>query len=203
VKLFHTAVVKDWAPINDTHSGPLHTQDLEPVTITLQAFPLVEKAELVQVHFTLRLRHQRSMWMQDGCKSLYGFLHGIKWIVFYGHLDYFQKPPLGGRPNTNGETMTLRMLTTIGLFYFIMCEGPTWIEVHCNSIWLRARSYMRSHYTWESVTTLHDFGGEVGRPLDTFLLSSHNFMVTALGSCVKWPSDLHHLLLNLGNSVEK
>jgi hypothetical protein len=26
-----------------------------------------------------------------------------------------------------------------------------------------------------------------GRPLDTFLLGSHNFMVTALGSCVKWP----------------
>ena len=27
-------------------------------------------------------------------------LHGIEWIMFHGHLDYFQKPPLGGRPNT-------------------------------------------------------------------------------------------------------
>ena len=35
-------------------------------------------------------------WMQ----SLHGFLHGINWIMFHGHLDYFQKPPLGGRPNT-------------------------------------------------------------------------------------------------------
>ena len=26
----------------------------------------------------------------------------------------------------------------------------------------------------------------LGRPLDTFFCS-HNFMVTALGSCVKWP----------------
>ena len=33
-------------------------------------------------------------------QSLHGFLHGIKWMVFHGHLDYFQKPPLGGSPNT-------------------------------------------------------------------------------------------------------
>ena len=37
------------------------------------------------------------------------------------------------------------------------------------------------------MTTLHDFGGVLGRPLDTFLSGSHNFVVTALGSCVKWP----------------
>ena len=47
---------------------PLHTRDWEPVTITLEALSLVEKAELVQVRFTLRLRDQWSMWMQDGCK---------------------------------------------------------------------------------------------------------------------------------------
>ena len=40
------------------------------------------------------------MEMQDGCKSLHGFLHSIQWIVFRGHLDYFQKPPLGSRSNT-------------------------------------------------------------------------------------------------------
>ena len=27
---------------------------------------------------------------------------------------------------------------------------------------------MTSHYTWGSTTTLHDFGGVLGRPLDTF-----------------------------------
>ena len=32
--------------------------------------------------------------------SLHGFLHGIKWIMFHGTLDYFQKPPFGGRSNT-------------------------------------------------------------------------------------------------------
>ena len=38
------------------------------MTITLQAFSLVEKAEPVQVWFTPRLRDQQSMRMQDGCK---------------------------------------------------------------------------------------------------------------------------------------
>ena len=51
-----------------TFQGPLHTWDWEPMTIILQALSLVEKTEPVQVRFTLRLRDQRSMWMQDGCK---------------------------------------------------------------------------------------------------------------------------------------
>jgi hypothetical protein len=38
--------------------------------------------------------------MQGGCKSLHGFLHGMEWIMFHGHLDYFRNPPLGGRPHT-------------------------------------------------------------------------------------------------------
>ena len=38
------------------------------------------------------------------------------------------------------------------------------------------------------MTTLHDFGGVFGQgPLDTVILGSHNFMVTALDSYVKWP----------------
>ena len=32
--------------------------------------------------------------------NLREFLRGIKWIIFRGHLDYIQKPPLGGSPNT-------------------------------------------------------------------------------------------------------
>ena len=34
------------------------------------------------------------MGMQDG------FLHYIERIMFHGHLDYFQKLPPGGMPNT-------------------------------------------------------------------------------------------------------
>jgi hypothetical protein len=93
--------------------GPLHTWDWEPVTITLRALSLVEKAEPLQVRFTLRLRDQQSMWMEDGCK-VYTDSHGF-------------------------------------------------------------------------VTTLHDFGRCLGTALGRFILGFHNFMVMALGSCVKWP----------------
>jgi hypothetical protein len=65
--------------------GPLHTRDWGPVTIALQALSLVEKAEPVQVHyFTLRLRDQRSMRMQDGCKDYmdsYMASNGLSFMV--------------------------------------------------------------------------------------------------------------------------
>ena len=47
---------------------PPPPRDWEPVTIKLQALSSVEKAEPVQVRFTLSFRDQQSMWMQDGCK---------------------------------------------------------------------------------------------------------------------------------------
>ena len=88
--------------------------------------------------------------------------------MFHGHLDYFQKPPLGGRPNTKpGDHGTPNAHNRwFILFYHVW--GPAWIEIHWNSIWLRARSHMTSHYTWGSMTTLHDFEGVLGWPLDTF-----------------------------------
>ena len=33
---------------------------------------------------------------------------------------------------------------------------------------VEGRSHMTPHYTWGSVTTLHEFGGVLGQPLDTF-----------------------------------
>ena len=48
--------------------GPLRTRDREPLTLTLQALSLVEKAEPIQVRFTLHLRDQQSGWMQDDYK---------------------------------------------------------------------------------------------------------------------------------------
>ena len=41
-------------------------------------------------------------------------------------------------------------------------------RIHWSGIWLRAQSLVTSHYTWGSVTTLHDFGGVLGQLLDTF-----------------------------------
>jgi hypothetical protein len=82
-------------------------------------------------------RDQRSMWMQDGCKAHMnsntasnGSCLLITRTVFKNHLLKAGLIP-------NRETMALRTLTTIGLFYFTMSEDPTCIEIHWNSIWLR------------------------------------------------------------------
>ena len=105
-------------------SGPLHTRDCwEPVTSTLQALSSVKKAELVQVRFTPRLRDQwneyvNARWMW----SVHGFLHGIEWITFHGHSDYFKTHLLEVGQTQNRETMALWTLTSIDVFYFIMCE---------------------------------------------------------------------------------
>jgi hypothetical protein len=36
----------------------------------------------------------------DVKSTMDSFLHGIEWIMFHDHLVYFQKPPLGDKPNT-------------------------------------------------------------------------------------------------------
>ena len=133
--------------------GPLHTWDWEPVTNTLQKLSLVEKAEMVQVQFTPHLRDQRSMWMSDECKvymDSYMASNGSCFMVTW---------TLGGRPNTkpgDHDTPNTHNRWFI-LFYHVW--GPTWMEIHWNNIWLRNWSHITSHYTWGSVTTLHDFGG--------------------------------------------
>jgi hypothetical protein len=103
---------------------PLHTRDWEPVTNTLQPLSLVEKAELVQVRFTLCLRDQRSMWMQDESQvymdsymASNGSCFMVTWTIFKNHL-------LEVGRTQNWEIMALQMLTTVDLFYFIMCEDP-------------------------------------------------------------------------------
>ena len=102
------------------------------MAITRQALSLVEKAEPVQVCFTLSLRDQRSMWMQDGYKvhmdsymASNGSCFMVTRIIFQTH---FLKVGL----TQYQETIEFRMLTTVDLFYFIMCEDPheqTFIEL--------------------------------------------------------------------------
>jgi hypothetical protein len=114
--------------------------------------------------------------------------------VFHDHLHYFQKPPLEGKPNTKLGDHGTPNVHSRWLLLFIHMWRPTWIEIHWNSIWLRTPSHMTSQYTWTFVTTLHDPGTAFGH----FVLGSHNFMVTALGPCVKRPL-LHmaHLVIFL------
>jgi hypothetical protein len=148
--------------------GPLHTRDWEPVTITLQALSLVEKEEPLQVRFTLHLRDQQSTWMQDGCKVYMDSYMAPNGPCFMVTWTIFKNPPLGGRSNTkpwDHGTLNAHNRWFI-LFYHVW--GPAWIETPWNDRWLRALSHMTAHYTWGSVTTLHDFGGVLGWPLDTW-----------------------------------
>ena len=165
----------------DPTLGPLHTQDWEHVTITLQALSLVEKADPVQARFTLRLRDQWSMWMQDGCNvyvdsymALNGSCFMVTWIILKNHL-------LEVGVTQYRESMALRTLTAVDLFYFIMREDP-----HEQNILEGPGTYdftlhlrIRDHTTW--------FWRCLGTASWHFLLGSHNVMVTALDSCVKWP----------------
>jgi hypothetical protein len=101
--------------------------------------------------------------------SLHGFLHGhqmdcVSWSLGIS----FQKPPLGGRPNTKpGDHGNVNAHNQSFILSYHVWE-PTWIKIHWTSIWLRTRSHTASHYTWGSMTTLQAFGGFLGRPLDTF-----------------------------------
>jgi hypothetical protein len=167
--------------------GPLHTQDCKPVTITLQALSLVEKAEPVQVCFTLCLRDRRSMWTQDGCKvymdyymASKGLCFVVTWIIFENNLFEVGLTP-------NRETTTL---TIIDLFCFYHVGGPVWIEVPWKSIWLRTWSHMTSHYTSGIRDHTTWCWRCVGTAFGHFLLGSQNFMDAALGFCVKWPSPI-------------
>ena len=82
-----------------TLRATLHTRQ-RTVTLTLQALLIGGKgrAGLSSLHTTLKgpTEYVNARWMYN----LYAFLRGIKWIMLHGHLDYFQKPPLGGKPNT-------------------------------------------------------------------------------------------------------
>jgi hypothetical protein len=88
--------------------------------------------------------------------------------MFHGHLDYFPKPPLGGRPNTKPRSHGNSKRSQPLIYSILSCVRTRINRIHWNSIWLRAQSHMASHNTRGSMTTLHDFGGVSGRPLHTF-----------------------------------
>ena len=116
------------------------------------------------------------------------------WIPTWHQMDHvswplglFSKPPLGGRPNTKLWDSGTPYAHNRWFVLFYHVWGPAWTNSHWNNIWLSARSHMTLHYTWESVTTLHDFGGVLGQPLDTSFWALTTLWSRFLGSCMKWP----------------
>jgi hypothetical protein len=127
------------------YSWPLHTRDWGPMAIVLQALSLVEKVELVQVRFTLRLTDQQSKWTQDGCKVYMDYYipsNGsclmVTWMISENHLLKV------GLTQTHETMHSGISKQTVDLFYLSMCQDPIWINSHGNNIWLRARD----HITW-------------------------------------------------------
>ena len=123
----------------------------------------------------------KSTWISTW--HLHGSCFMVTSIIFKNHLWEVGL-------TQNRETMALRTLTTVGLFYFIMCEDLheyKFIEIAFGwepatydfTLLLR----VRDHVTW--------FWRCVGTTFGHFHLCSHDHMVMALGSCVKWP--LHTL----------
>jgi hypothetical protein len=88
--------------------------------------------------------------------------------MFHGHFKCFSKPPFGGRPNTKLEDHGTPNAHNHWFILFYHVWRPAWMKIQWNSIRLRTQSHMTSHYTWGSVTTLHDFGGVLRQPLSTF-----------------------------------
>ena len=76
--------------------------------------------------------------------------------MLQGHLDYFQNPPLGGRPNTKPDDHGTPNAHNHWYILFYHVWRPAWIEIHSNGIWLRSlvtygftlHSRVRDHTTW-------------------------------------------------------
>ena len=126
--------------------------------------------------------------------------------MFHDHLDYFQSPPLSGHANTKPWDHNTPNTHN---FWFI-------IRYHVWRPRMNKKFHQKEHLVDSPVTygfTQHlrardphamDSGGVSGRPLDTFLLGSHNFMVTALGSSAKWPqASTYQSLMRPSFSLDK
>ena len=124
----------------------LHTRDWEPVTLTLQALSLVEKAEPVEVRFTLRLRTTGVWECRMNVKS--------RWILTWHRMDYVSRS-LGYFQQLGAHGM----LTTVDLLCSRSHVRTRLNKNHWNSIWLSAQSHMISLYTWGFVTILHNSEG--------------------------------------------
>jgi hypothetical protein len=127
--------------------------------------------------------HVNARWM----KMLHGLLHAIQWIMFHGHLDYFPKPSFGSKSNTKSGDHGIPNAHNRWFILFYHVWGSAWIKNHwkwhlvegpvtCD---FTLHSRIRDQTTW--------FWRCVGTAFGHFHLGSHNFMVTALGLCVKWP----------------
>ena len=114
--------------------------------------------------FTLHLRDQPSMWMQDGCKVYMDAYMASNGSCFMLNLTTLNNHLSKVGLTKNRETMALRTLTTVDLLYFEHFWRPTWIEIHWivfgwgfNPIWLHTTlegpwlHYMNLEVCWDGL----------------------------------------------------
>ena len=125
--------------------------------------------------------------MQDGCKVYIDSYMASKewcfkviWITFKNHLVESSLTTKTKRPWHSEIPQPF-------IHYILSCVRTP----HMNIISIEIAFGWRLSHIWLHSTLegpwfhyIHDFGGVLGQPLDHVLLGCHNFMVTALGSCV-------------------
>ena len=147
--------------------GPNIKCPWEPMTVTLQGLSLVEKAGLVQVLFTLCLRDQWNVWMQDACKVYMDSCMASNGSCFMVTLTIFKiyllevgltrKPGAHGTPNAHNSWIIL--------FYHVWWHA--WVEFNeiafgegSNQTWLHTTLegpwpyYMILEVSWDGLWTL-------------------------------------------------
>ena len=140
-------------------------------------------------HYTWGTNRVRECKMDVNYMDSYMASNGSCFVVTW--TLFFKTPPLEGRLDTKlGDHGTLNA-RNYWFIWFYHVWGPAWIEINWNHIWLRVRSHMTSHYTRGFVTTLHDFGGALRWPLDTFFwapTTSWSRLLACAWSGPKWVS---------------
>ena len=81
---------------DDTFTSHFTHETEGPWPLHFRELLLVDKAEQVQVRFTIRLRDQRSKWMQDECK-VYMASNGSRFTITWTMKK--EIPSFWGRPN--------------------------------------------------------------------------------------------------------
>jgi len=118
------------------------------------------------------------------------------WIPTWHRMDHvlwslglFQKPPLGGRPNTKpGEYGTINAHNH-WCTPMLSCVMTRMSRISSKSHLVEGPVMYAFTLTYHLKVRDHTmcFRRCLGTAFAHFLLGSHNFMVTSFGSCVKWP----------------
>jgi hypothetical protein len=109
------------------HLGPLHTRRLRACGHYISSTLIGGKGGAGPSslrHTTIKgpTEYVNATWCNV---CLHGFLCGIKWIMFRGHLDYLKHHLLEVRRDTKPlEDLGTPNAHNHHLFYFIMCEDP-------------------------------------------------------------------------------